>query len=80
MKSPNNLHSNPPQFSQYQQVHFLGGNGIIVSCQPDAGNWLYGVKMPITTEADMGRVGSETVILVPEIELYLVNNADLKEA
>ncbi len=80
MKSIKNLSSSPPKFSQHQKVQFLGGNGTIVSCQPDAGYWLYGVEMPVTTELDMGRVGSETVILVPEIELYLVNNADLKEA
>ncbi len=79
MKSPNNLDSNPPKFSQHQQVQFLGGNGIIVFCEPNAGNWLYGIEMPLVTETKMNRVGSETVILLPEIELYSVNNTELKE-
>ncbi len=74
-----NLSSTTPKFSQHQQVQFLGGNGTIVFCQPDAGKWLYGVEMPVTTESDMDRVGYETVIVVPEIELYPVNNADSKE-
>ena len=76
MKTLNNRDSTLPKFSQYQQVHFLGGNGTILFCQPDAGDWLYGVEMPITTESDMDRVGYETVILVPEIELYPVNNKE----
>ncbi len=79
MKSMNNLSSSPPKFSQHQKVHFLGGNGTILFCQPDAGDWLYGVEMPVTTESDMGRVGCETVILVPEIELYSVNDTEFKE-
>ncbi len=76
MKTLNNRDSTLPKFSQYQQVHFLGGNGTILFWQPNAGDWLYGVEMPITTESDMDRVGYETVILVPEIELYPVNNKE----
>ena len=38
-----------------------------------------GVEMPITTELGMDRIGCETVILVPEFELYPVNDAEAKE-
>ena len=71
-----NLDSTPPKFSQHQQVHFLGGKGTILFCQPDAGYWLYGVEMPVATEPDIERIGSETVILVPETELYTVEWAE----
>ncbi len=74
-----NLKSTPPKFRQAQEVNFLGGNGTIIFCQPDAGNWLYGVEMPVTIEPELGRVGYETVILVPEFELYPVSNTEFKE-
>ena len=67
---------NSPKFSLHQQVHFLGGDGKILFCQPDGGNWLYGVEMPLGQESDMGRIGHETIVLVEETELHTVKQTD----
>ncbi len=61
-----------PKFAASQQVHFLGGKGRILFCQPDGKNWLYGVEMPLGKEPDMGRIGAETIILMMEGELFIL--------
>ena len=64
---------NAPKFREQQQVCFAGGQGTILSLQADGIDWLYSVEMPLGAEAEMGRIGYETIILMPETEL----NSDL---
>ena len=61
-----------PKFRPFQQVYFLGGMGKIISCFADAGKWMYAVEMPLGQEPDMGRIGSETIILMQETEIYQI--------
>ena len=70
--------STSPKFCPHQQVHFLGGNGTIRFFHPDGNNWLYGVEMPLGTEPDLGRIGHETVVLIPETELYVLQATEKK--
>ena len=58
-----------PKFLPFQQVHFLGGMGKIVSCFTDSGKWMYAVEMPLGKEPEVGRIGSETIILMQEAEI-----------
>ena len=71
----NALSENPqtqPKFRPFQQVYFLGGMGKIISCFTDHGKWMYSVEMPLGKEPNMGRIGSETIILMPETEIYQI--------
>ncbi|VEP17878.1 conserved hypothetical protein [Hyella patelloides LEGE 07179] len=61
--------STTPKFSPEQKVHFWGGKGTILFCQPNAGDWLSGVEMPREIEPDRVRIGSETRVLIGESEL-----------
>ena len=58
-----------PKFYPLQQVYFLGGMGKIVSRFTEAGKWMYAVEMPLGKEPEIGRIGSETVILMQEAEI-----------
>lgn len=58
-----------PKFCPFQQVSFLGGMGKIVSRFTEAGKWMYAVEMPLGKEPEMGRIGSETIILMQEAEI-----------
>lgn len=61
-----------PKFSKKQRVCFVGGVGTIKNCQPESGTWTYTVEMELGPEPDMGRVGSETTILLYEVDIYEV--------
>jgi len=54
-------------------VCFVGGVGKIRSCRPESGTWTYVVEMELGPEPDMGRVGSETMILL-EADIHEVMN------
>lgn len=60
----------PPKFDKDQQVHFLGGNGIIKNCFMDSGIWAYAVEMELGPEPPIGRIGPEATVLLhqPEIQ------------
>jgi hypothetical protein len=58
-----------PRFRPKQWVSFVGGEGIVQSCQPHAGTWAYLVEMPLGREPVFGRVGAETKILLNEADL-----------
>lgn len=64
----------PPRFSKNQMVCFVGGVGTIRSCRPESGTWTYVVEMELGPEPDMGRVGSETTILLLEADIHEVRN------
>lgn len=59
-----------PSFHHAQTVRFAGGEGIVRGYRPDAGTWTYLIEMALGQEPDFGRVGAETMVLLPEIELY----------
>ena len=63
-----------PRFSKGEMVCFVGGVGIIKSCRPDSGTWTYAVEMELGPEPDMGRVGSETTILLLESDIHQVRS------
>ena len=58
-----------PKFCPFQQVYFLGGMGKIVSRFTEAGKWMYAIEMPLGKEPEIGRIGSETIILMQENEI-----------
>lgn len=59
-----------PEFCHSQRVSFVGGEGIVQSCQPESGTWVYLIEMPIGIEPDCGRVGAETMVFINEADLY----------
>lgn len=61
------------QFSYNQQVCFIGGTGTVKEYCFGAGKWLYTIEMPLSPEPEMGRVGSETQIVLEEIEIQEVS-------
>lgn len=61
-----------PKFSKKQRVYFVGGVGMIKNCQPESGTWTYAVEMELGPEPEMGRVGSETTILLDEADILKV--------
>lgn len=60
------------QFSQNQQVSFIGGMGKIKSCRFDGRQWICTIEMELAPEPDIGRIGSETTILMHETDLVAV--------
>ncbi|BAZ50907.1 hypothetical protein NIES4103_35300 [Nostoc sp. NIES-4103] len=60
-----------PRFKKEQQVSFLGGLGIIKDHLPEAGTWTYLIEMEMGLEPPMGRIGSETRVLLPETDICL---------
>lgn len=58
-----------PRYQKGQQVNFLGGSGTIASFQPESGSWVYLIEMAMGPEPAMGRVGSETRVLLWEADL-----------
>jgi hypothetical protein len=58
-----------PKFYQDQLVCFIGGEGKVKYLRPDAGSWLYTVEMAMGPEPEMGRIGYETMIVLPETDL-----------
>ncbi|BDI17714.1 hypothetical protein ANSO36C_35160 [Nostoc cf. commune SO-36] len=76
-----------PKFRNAQWVSFVGGEGIVRSYTPEYGTWTYLIEMALGLEPDFGRVGAETMILLPEADLLTtysefqagkVNNRSLK--
>ncbi|MDZ8053621.1 MAG: hypothetical protein RMX68_007575 [Aulosira sp. ZfuVER01] len=63
-----------PKFSQGQTVEFIGGEGMIVKCSPNSQTWAYLVEMQMGEEPEMGRIGSETTILLFEMDIALSVN------
>ena len=64
----------PPKFRQSQIVCFQGGTGKIRRCHLESGTWAYAVEMALGPEPEFGRVGSETTILLNEIDMQAVMN------
>ncbi len=58
-----------PRFSSDQTVYFAGGKGTIKNYHPESGIWIYTIEMDMGPEPDMGRIGSETTILLPEADI-----------
>lgn len=61
-----------PSFRHTQQVSFVGGEGIVQSCKPEAGTWTYLIEMVLGPEPDFGRVGAETMVFLNEADLRAV--------
>ena len=62
----------PPKFRQSQMVCFQGGTGRICGCHLESGTWAYAVEMALGPEPEFGRVGSETTIILNEIDMQAV--------
>lgn len=58
-----------PRFSPDQFVRFIGGEGKVRGSHADSGRWSYLVEMEMGEEPEMGRIGFETMILLPETDL-----------
>jgi hypothetical protein len=58
-----------PSFYHDQRVRFLGGEGIVRGLQPEAGSWTYLIEMAMGPKPNFGRIGSETMVILPETEL-----------
>lgn len=65
---------NPPKFRKEQIVCFWGGTGMIRQYHLESGTWAYAVEMALGPEPDVGRVGSETTILLHEAEIQALMN------
>lgn len=63
-----------PMYAKDQRVCFVGGGGKILYCRPESGTWTYAVQMEMGPEPDMGRIGSETTILLDEADIQGVMN------
>lgn len=68
---------NIPRFCKGQRVGFIGGTGTIKKFQLESGSWSYLVEMELGPEPLMGRVGSETMIWLPEADLLSPNERHL---
>ena len=62
--------TNGHKFHHGQRVRFAGGEGIVRRFKCEAGKWTYVVEMPLGLEPNFGRIGSETMVLLNEKELY----------
>jgi len=58
-----------PKFEVDIEVEFIGGIGKIRDQHYESGNWIYHVEMAMGEEPDFGRIGYETVIMLPEPEV-----------
>jgi hypothetical protein len=58
-----------PKFKIDQKVEFVGGIGKIRDHRHESGSWIYYVEMELGAEPDFGRIGFETVIMLPEPEI-----------
>ncbi len=63
-----------PRFGKAQRVSFVGGVGVTLYFWPDSGTWTYAVQMEMGPEPEMGRIGSETTILLNEADIHEVMN------
>lgn len=60
-----------PWLCQGQTVGFIGGAGVIKNYKVESGIWLYLVEMELGPEPEVGRVGCETMVWLPEADLSL---------
>jgi hypothetical protein len=67
--SPLNRVSVSPKFNRSETVSFVGGVGKIKSFHPNSGTWVYRVEMELGPEPDIGRIGSETTVLLHESDI-----------
>lgn len=58
-----------PKFRPNQDVRFIGGEGKVKELHPLSGSWWYKVEMAMGPMPDMGRIGYETTIVLPETDL-----------
>jgi hypothetical protein len=68
-----------PSLCRGQAVKFIGGTGIVKNYRQESGTWSYLVEMELGSEPDMGRVGYETMIWLPEPDLFLLESRCQKE-
>lgn len=61
-----------PKFAIEQIVIFIGGVGKIRNYHSELHSWTYLVEMEMGPEPNFGRIGCETMILLPEEDLILV--------
>lgn len=66
-----------PRFSPDQFVRFVGGEGKVREFHSEAGSWSYLVEMAMGPEPEMGRIGYETMILLPETDLDALESGSL---
>ena len=59
-----------PKFCVKQAVWFFGGRGVVCSYQHDAGRWTYLIEMDLGPYPVFGRIGTEAMVLLNEIDLY----------
>lgn len=64
-----------PKFNRDQFVRFIGGQGKVREFRADSGNWSYLVEMEMGEEPEMGRIGFETMILLSEADLNVLEEA-----
>jgi hypothetical protein len=55
-----------PKWSTNLNVRFLGGVGKIKSFHSESNTWTYAIEMEMGAEADFGRIGAQTTILLHE--------------
>jgi hypothetical protein len=58
-----------PSFEKNQTVEFVGGIGKIKNHYSESDSWIYLVEMAMGPEPDFGRIGYETMILLPETDM-----------
>lgn len=61
-----------PKFAIDQLVEFIGGLGKIRNYHSELYGWTYLVEMEMGPEPNFGRIGCETMILLPEEDLIIV--------
>lgn len=68
-----------PRFRKGQAVKFIGGAGTIKNYRPEAGVWTYLIEMELGIEPDFGRVGAETMVWLPEVDLMASEERNSRE-
>ncbi|MGH2414446.1 MAG: hypothetical protein ACRDEA_12335 [Microcystaceae cyanobacterium] len=58
-----------PRFQKNQTVEFVGGTGKIKNYYSESDSWIYLIEMAMGPEPDFGRIGYETMIVLPEPDL-----------
>ncbi len=61
-----------PRFAKEQLVEFIGGTGKIKNYHLELSGWIYLVEMMMGPEPDFGRIGYETTIVLPELDMCLI--------
>lgn len=57
------------RFRKGQEVVFLGGSGVVKGRYLESGHWMYAVQMQMGPEPEVGRIGYETTVIMPELDL-----------